>query len=28
VDEEEVCSDAAETAFRNKNAGHEISCHE
>jgi hypothetical protein len=26
VDEEEVCSDAEETAFRNKNSGLEISC--
>jgi hypothetical protein len=27
VDEEQVCSDAEEQAFRNKNVGHEIECH-
>lgn len=26
VDEETVCSEAEETAFRNKNSGFEISC--
>jgi hypothetical protein len=26
IDEETVCSDAEETAFRTKNAGHEIAC--
>jgi hypothetical protein len=28
IDEEEVCTDAEEAAFRAKNSGHEISCHE
>ena len=28
IDEETVCSDAEEDAFRAKNAGHQVSCHE